>query len=196
MKGVIGTILAGGMSTRMGEPKHALRLPDGRTMIEHVAGALRQACQRLVIVSSEETMPGVEHIADNFDQLGPIGGIEALLGSGIGENFLIVPCDMPLLTADILHALLVNTVRPATALRVGSEPAARTLPLRLSTALLPLIWSRIEEGELSIRGLLEAAEVEVVLAPADWEPALANINTPEEFDRLARSQPRPAPPMQ
>lgn len=184
---MIGAILAGGLSTRMGEPKHGLRLSDGRTMIEHVADRLLEVCGQIVVVSDDTILPDVPHIHDNFEKLGPIGGFEALLASGLADEFLVVPCDIPLVTPDILRALLLPTSRPASALRLAGESGPRPLPVRIRAALLPIIWARIEAGELSLQGLLEAIEVEIVDALADWKAALANINTPEEFASLARS---------
>lgn len=184
---MLGAILSGGASARMGTPKHALVLPDGRTMIEHVHAALATVCTKIVTLSEHEILRGVVQVPDRTNHLGPLGGLEALLASGLSSDYILVPCDMPRLTGDILRALLVATARPITALRVKTESAPRPLPLRLSDSLLPLIRARIDAGNLSVQGLLEAAEVEIVIAPPEWECALENINTPEEYASLRHS---------
>ncbi len=192
---IVGAILAGGLSTRMGEPKHALRLPDGRTMIEHVHDTIARVCERIVIVGNEEIVRGATYIADNVDHLGPIGGIEALLASGVSHDYLVVPCDMPLITVEIVRAITGRTKCPITALRLAGEPAPAPLPLRINDSILPIIRARIARRELSLHGLLDesAGETDIIDAPVDWTPALTNINTSEEFASLARSLQRDRP---
>lgn len=112
-----GAILIGGRSTRMGTPKHAIALPDGRAMIEHVADVLRQVCPRLVVLGPDSPLPGVPAIPDLRPGLGPLAGIEALLASGLDDTYLVVPCDMPRLTAEVLQAL----VDGCGATQVGSQ---------------------------------------------------------------------------
>jgi molybdopterin-guanine dinucleotide biosynthesis protein A len=185
--GIVGAILTGGGSTRMGTPKHALPMPDGRMMIEHVRDNLLTVCAEIVTIGGGPHLHGVRHIHDVKAGLGPLGGLETLLESRLAENYLVVPCDMPLLTGQVLGALLALTGRPVTALRVVGQDWVRSLPLRVHRDALPAVRGRIERTQLSIDGLLADIAAEVVEIPEAWEPLLANINTPEEFALLSRS---------
>lgn len=69
-----GAILMGGRSTRMGTPKHAIMLPDGRAMIEHVADVLRPVCPRQVVLGPQSPLPGVHAIPDLRQGFGPLAG--------------------------------------------------------------------------------------------------------------------------
>ncbi|MHC4141584.1 MAG: hypothetical protein ACYSUF_06770, partial [Planctomycetota bacterium] len=46
----------------MGRPKPELKLPDGRTMLEVVAGVLGDVCARVVVAGDVET--GMQRVAD------------------------------------------------------------------------------------------------------------------------------------
>jgi molybdopterin-guanine dinucleotide biosynthesis protein A len=188
---IAGAILAGGRSTRMGGPKHALRLPDGRTMIEHVAGALAAACPQLVIVDNgiddaRALVRGADcRVEDLRPGEGPLAGVEALLASGLAERYLVVPCDMPLITAADLR-LLEETPHdcPAAVFRVQGEHDPRPLPILLEARALPVVRELLDAGERSMRRLVERTGAASVPFPSAAAEHLANINTREEFDRL------------
>ena len=80
---MIGVVLAGGRSTRLGQDKVRLRLPgDGRDMLARTADLLA-ACTDGVVIScrapdaGEETLalPGIRSIPDAKPSLGPLGGV-------------------------------------------------------------------------------------------------------------------------
>ena len=77
---MIGVVLAGGRSTRLGQDKVRLRLPgDGRDMLARTADLLA-ACTDGVVIScrapdaGEETLalPGIRSIPDAKPGLGPL----------------------------------------------------------------------------------------------------------------------------
>ena len=105
--GVTGAILCGGASKRMGTPKAELMMPDGRTMIEAVRDTLQTICTTIVCVG-QPGLTGHQTITDEKPGSGPLAGIEALLRSGCGDRYLIVPCDMPALDPQSLHCLIAT----------------------------------------------------------------------------------------
>ena len=111
-----GAILCGGAGRRMGQPKAGLVLPDGVTMVERVFAAMSAVCRQVVLVGAATDLPlsmrGVRHIEDRLPQLGPMGGVEALLASGLDSEYLIAPCDIFLVVPDVFRLLLQPAVRP------------------------------------------------------------------------------------
>ena len=98
-----GAVLAGGAGRRMGRRKDSLALPDGRTMLAVVHSVLREVCQRVVVVGDAETdLPRIEDLRPGQ---GPLGGIEALLATGDDTQYLVGPCDLPLITPSVLRRL-------------------------------------------------------------------------------------------
>ena len=101
-------ILSGGASRRMGVPKGGMILPDGRNMIERMRDTLASFCRQVVIAGSPHGMAGHQTIEDLRPDSGPLAAIEAALASDISPQYLIVPCDLPLLPAGLLARLLVG----------------------------------------------------------------------------------------
>ena len=179
-----GAILAGGGSTRIGSPKHALSLADGSTMIEAVATALGAVCERLVILGAEDAMPALPHVADLRPGCGPLGGIEALLASGIDTQYLVCPCDLPWVTSELFNALLRPTQATATVFRLEGSAHIEPLPARICAVALEATRRLLDEGRRAVHQLMAAIDVEEVSAPRAWSKLLTNVNTPQEYAAL------------
>ncbi len=173
-----GAILAGGRSARMGRPKAALPW-EGGTLIDAVAAALRQVCRQVIVVGADDT--GMRAIADLRAGQGPLGAIEALLASGIDSEYLVCPCDLPLMSGRLLAQLTGPATEMATVFRVEGEAAPRPLPARLSARALGAVRAHLDHGELAVRDLMRAIQPrEVVLGAADAQQ-LADVNSPQEY---------------
>jgi len=218
-----GAVLAGGLSARMGSPKQSLRLPDGRTMIDHVIEALAAVCQRIVIVGSgadstdnqsnaeiDNAAPSPQPspirereihsgraerhatISDLRPQAGPLGGIEALLASGIDAppagagQYLICPCDVPLITPELLRLLAQPSDGPASVFRVDGRDEIEPLPARLSTAALPEVRRMLETQHRSVWRLMQELQSRVIPIALQDAFQLHNVNTIEDFSEAVR----------
>ena len=98
---VIGVVLAGGRSKRMGEDKRLL-LYDGIPLIEHAKQSLKHLPLHSVVVSSTDLENSV---ADLYPDCGPLGGMISVLSQYSQSDvtgFLFVPVDMPMLTDEVL----------------------------------------------------------------------------------------------
>ena len=179
-----GAVLAGGRSRRMGRPKQALALPDGTTLIEAVVGALRQVCVRVVVVGDLEM--GLPNVVDLRPGQGPLGGIEALLGSGLDSQYLVCPCDVPLVTASLLERLALPAAERATVFHVAGEGAFRPLPARLPAGALDMVREHLERGQRAVHVLVRALRPQLVPISAGEARQLADVNTPQEYEALRR----------
>ena len=110
---MIGVVLAGGRSTRLGQDKVRLRLPgDGRDMLALTADLLA-ACTDGVVIScrapdaGEETLalPGIRSIPDAEPGLGPLGGVWSALRE-LRQPILVLSCDLPFMDGPTLRRLL------------------------------------------------------------------------------------------
>lgn len=97
-------ILAGGYSTRFGEPDKAFVPVDGRPMIERVADRVAPVADELVVNCRPEQRRPVERALDAHtfrfavdpvpDQ-GPVAGLRTGLRVTRGQAVAVVACDMP-----------------------------------------------------------------------------------------------------
>ncbi len=103
---ILGVVLAGGGSRRMGRDK-ALLGWSGVTLAARAAGVLRELCDEVVVAGPPRlARRGLAPIADRYPGLGPLAGIHAGLERAAGRRVLVLACDLPLVPAALVRHLL------------------------------------------------------------------------------------------
>ncbi|MHA6794680.1 NTP transferase domain-containing protein [Pseudonocardia bannensis] len=206
-----GIVLAGGRSSRMGEPKAALEW-HGSTLLHRTAALLGRTVDGPVVVvrAPGQELPalpaGVEVVEDPVEGLGPMQGIATGLATVAARAPIAFVCstDMP-----FLHPAFVQRV-----LRVLADldpavdvvlPVARGFPQPLAagyrTALAELVAKLVADGQLRPAMLFKQCRVarpddaelltDAPLARLDPDlDSLVNVNAPEDYAAARR---RPAP---
>lgn len=176
---IIGLVLAGGLSSRMGEDKATLRI-GGVTLLDLTSRVLRACGASVVAVSGAR--PG--GIPDRWPQAGPVGGIASAAGFLPDADVLVVPVDMPRLGSVLLQPLLDAGERAATCWE------RHPLPMRFrldghARAVLDDMMQR-QGRDCSVSGL--QARLGVTVLPLDTTDTrlLINCNTPEEWQEATR----------
>ncbi|MBM4184875.1 MAG: molybdenum cofactor guanylyltransferase [Gemmatimonadetes bacterium] len=181
---MLGAVLAGGESRRFGSDK-AAALVGGRTLVERAATTLAEVFPDVVVVSSGAPITTAwPYVADLRPGEGPLAGIEAALHHAAGrglEGAFVLACDLPLVDADVVRAVVAAlgdgpAAAPGRAEPPGWEPlcAAYRLPcLRVAAAAL-------DRGVRSAHRLLEEVQAARVAVPS---AAFLNVNTPPDHAR-------------
>jgi molybdopterin-guanine dinucleotide biosynthesis protein A len=172
---VTGVLLVGGASTRFGSPKALARL-DGETLAERAWRVLGDACDETIAVGKtadtlELPFPVVD---DGTDVRASLAGVVAGLRAASHDVTVVLPVDVPLITADVLRALAA-ACRDAAVTQTGPLPAA------FGRGALPLLEAQLAAGELRLRDALAQLDTAVVQVDASL---LANVNTPADLARL------------
>src|SRR5688500_10381340 len=95
---VIGAVLAGGASRRMGEPKALVELA-GRPLIAHAVDAVADAgLEPVVVAKPDSPVPdlGVTILDEPAEPQHPLCGIVAALRYADTRPVVVIGCDMPL----------------------------------------------------------------------------------------------------
>lgn len=181
LAGLIGAVLCGGRSSRFGSDK-ALADAGGRPLGARVADALRAAGADPVVAvgGTAGAALGLPTVADRRPGSGPLAALATVLVWARRGLVLVTPCDLPLLGAGHLTALVAaaDDERAAVA-TVGGRPQASLAcwPARRGPALLALV----DAGHQAWRDALEAGPWTGVELPAD---ALADADTPAALTTL------------
>jgi molybdopterin-guanine dinucleotide biosynthesis protein A len=180
-----GAVLAGGAGRRMGRPKHDLKLPDGRSMLETVAAVLGAVCARVVVVGEVET--SLPRVMDLRPDQGPLGGIEALLASGLDDQYLVCPCDVPLVTGALLMRLVETPEAAASVFRLEGDDAFVPLPARISARVLVRVRALLDAQQRAVHRLVSSIDAEVIPLASAQARQLANANTRQEYEAISRA---------
>lgn len=172
-------LLAGGRSSRMGTDKALLPWGDG-TLLAHMHDLLHAAGAQEIVVSGDR--PDLQGVPDVRADTGPMGAL-AQLAPRLGDGaWIVAPVDMPLLTADLLRALVSGD-----AACTCVEDHALPMGLRLDAdvrAIVADVGGR-QGRERSLRALQQGLHASYLPA-SPWRNALRNCNTPAEWAALQR----------
>ncbi len=179
---LVGVILAGGKSTRMGQDK-ALLAWRGETLLKNQINTL---CELLdseaVFVSGKR--PEFQPVPDLEDEKGPLEGVRSVLLS-VKYRFsdfhaFVVPVDMPFLASRDLRALKNEVGDADVCIFDGTN-----LPVYISNPgkVLGVIEQMKVSGQpsdFSFKTLYKRLKIKRI--PRSLRTELLNLNTPEELD--------------
>lgn len=192
LDGITGVILAGGMSTRMGQNKALLDFM-GRPLIEKVYRTMTAIFSEVIVVTNQPEeyafLPCVK-IPDIHVGLGSMAGIHAALAWSGNPHIFVVACDMPYLDPGLIRRL-AGLLGDEAALVPESAAGMEPLHAFYSKKSLPCFEKALVSGQVRIIDLLDEVGARVIPAEqvAKMSPgadSFLNINSPEEYSRLTR----------
>lgn len=187
LKEVHAYIMAGGKSSRMGSDKTEL-MWKGKSMLDHMIDIASRLCDRVVVVG-KSNVRGVDVLSDSIQATGPAGGILAAMNDAGKGPFLVLACDMPLMTEHWLRELIARSVNHSITLTSGVrglEPLCAVY-----TAELAEDWEKgLTSGIRKLTDLISLCDSDfgVAMLPHESEKdVLLNLNHPEDFTRLKQT---------
>jgi molybdopterin-guanine dinucleotide biosynthesis protein A len=182
-----GLVLAGGKSMRMGFDKGAVKW-FGKEQRYHMADTLQPFCDSVFISCRNDQRDQIDAnyalLEDTFIGLGPFGGILSAFREQPDKAWLVVACDMLLLGHDTFKFLIDN--RDPSNLATAFNSPDNEFPEPLITIWEPksysVLLSFLAQGYSCPRKVLINSDVNLLTAPDPT--ALANINTPDELERI------------
>ena len=193
---VFGCVLIGGASSRMGKPKHLIRL-NGHTWIQHTAELLQSVCEEVVIVGSG-TVPDElgQHgrLADISEAEGPMAGLLAAMRWAPQVSWLIAACDLPAISLEVFHWLLASRVPGvwATLPRLAGEAGVEPLLAHYDFRCRVLVEQLAADREFSLSRLAGHPNIISPIPPDQLALAWKNVNTVNElqsFNKFVRDCP-------
>ena len=184
MTDTVGVILAGGRSARMGTDKAQVEI-NGASMLQHVATALHEVCDRVLVVGRVQgRVTGVDYVPDLVGSYrGPLAGIVAAMTSA-QSDLIVVATDQPYVRASTLqHLLDLANDHPVIPRAEGwDQVTCAWYPV----SLLERFTRELEDGG-SIRSALEGTPVRQV-EESEWRSwgedgaSWRSLDTPQDLD--------------
>ena len=176
---VAGIVLAGGLSSRMGQDKALLRW-RGRTLLEHSCALLGALGANPVKVSGD--YPGFDSVPDSVPRCGPLGGLHSVVATLDDGPAWVVPIDMPLLDMTLLRQL---RDAGASCVTYSGEPVP--MYLNIDGTCRTLLYEMVTgtDGPRSLRMFQRRLGGLELPLPAGAEARLVNCNTPHQWEEVA-----------
>jgi molybdopterin-guanine dinucleotide biosynthesis protein A len=185
---VMGAVLAGGVGARLGEPKAVVDLA-GRPLISYPLEALERTGLEVVVVAKRDTpLPklAVPVWYERDEPVHPALGLATVLQRAPTESVLVVGCDMPFVTTELL-AHIASLPHPVALPSAGGRlhPLIALYARWMATAFaFSLGRGQSVQQIVSEHNphLIDESELEQF---GEVERLLFNVNTPEDLERAA-----------
>ena len=175
-------ILIGGNSERFGSPKWKATI-SGQSVLDRIWNSCDSFEKRYMIGKEKPDSISYHFFKDELDIQAPINGLYTALNYSNSDWNFIISCDLPLMTTEIIQSLWT----------LGNHDADAIVPMvndyfQLTCAfyhkrILKQIPRQIEEGDLSLHGLLNSIKMEMVIMD-DNENEFTNMNTVEDLSKI------------
>jgi len=180
-----GILLAGGKSSRMGKDKAFMKYGD-RFLYEYSLSVLSFFSGDILLSSSNLNFnnAGYRIIPDEIIGIGPIGGIYSCLSKIKNESAIVLSCDLPLISTDLVSRLINNSGSFEITIALNHKNQPEPLIGIYSASIIPLLKRRIDAGQYKMLELFSEARTNFV-SMTDFPPEVfSNLNKPDDFNSL------------
>jgi molybdopterin-guanine dinucleotide biosynthesis protein A len=188
-----GLVLTGGRSTRMGQDKAFLRLPDRAEplVMTSVRALLDAGATEVVCVGGDEPRLralGLDVVADDQPGEGPLGGLLTGLRVARRPIVVVLTCDMPSIDAVSLRTIVrVLGAQPdAQAAVPVVDGRQQVISAAYRRAARGVLAPAFAAGERSVRRAIAALTVVDVTEQDGLDPAaFGDVDQPADLDHYA-----------
>jgi molybdenum cofactor guanylyltransferase len=191
---VLGVILCGGSSSRMGEDK-GLLLFNNKTWAQLAQEKLTLLQLQTVLSVGlnqfkeyNSIFPAEQLVVDDegLDIAGPLRGLLSVHKLFLNEDLLVLACDMPQMNQVVVDKLREEYFRNSDCEAIVYKFAEQIEPLcgiytQKGIAKISEAYSSKNLAKHSMMYVLEQLQTMYVTAPENWKPYFKNFNSPTDF---------------
>jgi molybdenum cofactor guanylyltransferase len=185
---VTGFVLAGGLSSRMGEDK-SLMLFRGKPLIMYAIEALSPLCEKVIISSNQLVydFTGCDVWPDELPVQASINGLYSCLKRSETDWNLILTCDMPFTGSQLFDYLFDQAHGEDAVIPVHGKELVEPLCGIYNRSALSMLEQRLQDGQYSIAKLLQSIRCRFVKIGPDLDfyqkEMFSNLNSPKDLDK-------------
>jgi molybdenum cofactor guanylyltransferase len=183
---IYGLVLAGGKSSRMKQDKPAMVYHGEKTQLEYLYDVLSSSCESVFISCRQEQKnqrpySNFNIVEDQFLDMGPMGGILSAMRQHPHAKWMVLACDLPLVTQETINQIIDNAHPFKMATAFENIEGRRLEPL--CTLYSPWSYKRmlqlVGQDRFCPQKFLWNAPIKKI--PLHENTNLSNANTPQDF---------------
>jgi len=178
-------ILCGGKSSRMGSEK-GLVMYKGKTFIQWILEAVAPVCDSICLVTNNDDYASYNYplVSDAIPDKGPVGGIYTALKHSSTPWNLILSCDVPMLTTEVLQTYLLKGSSDKAITYLSDGHKNSPLIGLYAQHLVGDFEEALRKDHLKLLDLIHLLSYSQVTVKPEEAYAIQNINTPIELNHL------------
>lgn len=179
------SILCGGKSSRM-EMEKGLVLYRNKPFIEHIIQAVLPISSNIHLITNTNDYDYLVYkkIKDIVVDKGPLGGIYTVLVSSGTEMNLILSCDIPLISTEILKELIEKHNANFDVTVFEDDNRIHPLIGIYSKKIIPFIKKAIDKNELKMTHFILKTKHQLIAVDKAKKQQFVNVNSIVELNEL------------
>lgn len=187
-KEIGGGLLAGGESRRFGENK-ALAMKQGKPFYQIALDLLARQCAEVRISSNEPQLYSsvpYDVVVDAVKGQGPLAGVAALLKKSSFPLVLILACDMPQVSQNLVKELLAAVDPKIKLICFQENGRLHPFPGLFHRDLIAIIEAQLLKGLYRVEDVIALIpkENKKIIDVGQLKASFINVNTKEEYLKL------------
>ncbi|WP_298754747.1 molybdenum cofactor guanylyltransferase [uncultured Psychroserpens sp.] len=178
-------ILAGGKSSRMGYEK-GLVMYKNKPFIAHVIHATETLVNEVIIVSNNKNYDqfNLKRVNDIMVNTGPLAGLYSGLYHSTTEDNLVLSCDIPLITKELLEQLISEVSVEDDIVQVSIKDRTNPLLAVYKKRCMVSCLKTIKSGERRLQAFVNQQNTKTITLESSLEKFTQNINTQDQLNLL------------
>ena len=184
-KDITGIILAGGKSSRIGTDQGFLLLNE-KPFVQYSIDALKPLVSEIIIVSDDSKYDvfGLKRVNDLTKNAGPVAGICSGLEASSTEYNLILSCDIPLISSEILQKLIDNIDDVSQIIQIESNGKSMPLIAIYKKDVINTFDAFLKNDERRLRVAIKSCISKTIILEKEQEFSTMNVNTQNELKAI------------
>ncbi len=184
-KNILGTILCGGKSERMGKNKSFL-LYNEKTFVEKIFDTMQLVFENIVVSANDiETYNflNTKVVSDIYKNFGPLAGIHSVFSS-FKKDIFVVTCDIPLITTEIIEMILKTNdfKKDIVICSVGGK--SQYLCGYYSFHIFEKLDLYLKNGNCSVKNFLVSLNTQTIFLQEKYLNYFSNVNSKDDYKKL------------
>lgn len=182
---ITGIILAGGKSSRMGSDKGLLKI-DNKTFIELIIKAMTPLVKNIIIIGNNRTYDafGYTRIEDSIKNSGPLAGIYTGLNQTVTDYNLILSCDVPLVSMELLEKLIQSNYKEYDVVQIKCDGKTMPLIALYHKRCKDICLSMLQNDERRLRVVIKQMNSKSISVEDSFRSQVNNINTKDDLKQI------------
>ncbi len=188
---ITGIILAGGKSSRMLQEKGQVPLL-GKPLIEYVIDNLGPYCSNILISANNHAYNhlGYTIVPDQYQDVGPMGGVFSCLEKSNTELNVVVACDMPFFAHKAIQCLLESRRSGLAVIPWHEEDKFEPMSALYLKSFSTILKRYLDDGMFKLPLVFKnenITKLQIKRFPGCFgEQTFLNVNSKAELDRLEK----------
>ena len=182
---ITAIILAGGKSSRMGSDKGLTEL-NGKSFVKRIIDSVESIADSILIITENSAYDQFNYprFNDIIPDVGPLGGIHAGLTHSETALNLVLSCDVPMLSSEVITHLIDHYAPDYEVIQLKSDDKTMPLVALYNRSTLSKIERWLEQDKRRVREFVASLKVKTIKIDSYLNKHLVNINTPDQLNKI------------